>query len=277
MLIAELLKKAALRLTKSPSKRLDVEILLAHVLGVKRETLYRWSDRVLSDQTLRLFDDLVLRRESGEPVAYLTGHQAFWSLDLVVTKDTLIPRPETELLVEMALQALPVSKKLRIADLGTGCGAIAFALASERPAWRITGTDYSVSALAVAKKNAKYLSLEHVDFCVNDWCCGLPFDQFDAILSNPPYIAEGDRHLMDVGTHFEPRSALISGEDGLRDLKTIISQASSCLKSGGILLLEHGFSQGSAVREFFAQYGYQEIETHRDLFGVERVSRGVKI
>ena len=216
--------------------------------------------------------DLLNRRINGELMAYILGHKEFWGLDFVVTKDTLIPRPESELLVEMALAALPKSK-LTIADLGTGSGAIALALASERPDWDIVAVDQSAAALAVAKQNAQHLSLNQVCFTQGSWCEALGKVKYDAIISNPPYIADKDPHLSQGDLRSEPRSALASGEDGLDDIRLIVSQVPNYLQIRGLLLLEHGYNQAAYVSHLLQTAGFTEIRQQQDLAGHVRITQ----
>ena len=251
--------------------QLEAEILLMHVLQVTRSYLHTWPERVLDDAQEKIFSAFVARRVQGEPVAYLTGHREFWSLDLVVTPDVLIPRPETELLVELVLKKVSGAKAL-IADLGTGSGAIALALAQEKPHWQIHAVDVSRAALAIARYNAARLHLERVVFHEGSWCSALPPIRFDAIVSNPPYIAEDDEHLHRGDLRFEPKSALVSGEQGLQDARQIIFDARQYLKPGGFLLLEHGLTQGDAVTTLFEKAGYTLITRHTDLSGLDRVT-----
>lgn len=253
--------------------RLDIEVLLAHVLSVSRAYLLAFSERELTLQEASAIQALLQRYAEGEPVAYLTGHKEFWSLDFVVTPATLIPRPETELLVELALAKISGENKL-VADLGTGSGAIALALAHEQPSWEIHATDASLEALAIAKLNAERFSRKNVIFHYGKWCAALPNKKFDLIVSNPPYIAPHDPHLQQGALRYEPISALMAEENGLQDLRDIISQAKSYLSQAGYLMLEHGFDQGAAVRGLFKIEGYQQISTYKDLAGLERVTLG---
>lgn len=252
--------------------RLEAELLLAHALGKARQYLYTWPERVPDPAQAACFERLLQARLQGRPIAYLLGRQGFWTLDLEVTPAVLIPRPETELLVELCLTLLPVSAA-SVADLGTGSGAIALALAAERPAWQVLASDHSPEALAVAAANARRLGLE-LRFRLGDWTAALGTETFDALVSNPPYIEAGDAHLTRGDLRFEPRSALAAGPDGLDDLRRIIGAAPAHLNAGGWLLLEHGWRQGAALRALLLDRGFHEVASHRDLAGHERVSLG---
>src|SRR5690348_10568633 len=265
------------RSLRGDDARVEAELLFVHVLGVSRAWLVAHADDELGDEKRAAFDALIARRARGEPVAYLTGSRGFHALELRVTPDVLIPRPETELLVELALQRIPGNAELRIADLGTGSGAIALAIARARPGARVLGTDASERALVIARENARHLGLTNVEFAQGDWCAALGDGcDFDLIVSNPPYIAEDDPHLREGDLRFEPRAALASGVDGLDAIRAIVRDARAHLHEGGWLLLEHGFEQGAAARALLEQSGYREVFTERDLEGRERVSGGRK-
>ncbi|HRN62929.1 MAG TPA: peptide chain release factor N(5)-glutamine methyltransferase [Luteimonas sp.] len=252
----------------------EAELLLAHALGRPRGWLYAHAaDPLVAADAVR-FEALLARRLAGEPVAYLCGRRGFWTLDLAVTPDTLIPRPETELLVELALARLPVDRDLQLADLGTGSGAIALALASERPRARVAATDASAAALAVAEGNARDAGLANVSFHPGDWFDALPGRRFDLVASNPPYIAEGDPHLAQGDLRHEPALALSSGADGLDAIRAITAAAPAHLLPGGWLLFEHGLAQGEAVRALLHEAGFVDVATHRDLEGRDRVTLG---
>jgi len=252
----------------------DAQWLLAHALGRERAWLYAHGDSTLDPATCDRFGALVDRRADGEPVAYLTGRRGFWTFELQVTPDTLIPRPETESLVDRALALLPRDRALRIADLGTGTGAIALALALERPRADVLATDASRGALAVARRNAVALGASNVRFAQGNWLDALGDAHFDLIASNPPYIAAGDAHLAAGDLRFEPPSALASGDDGLDAIREIASSAPSHLEADGWLLLEHGLDQGESVRVLLQRAGFADVQTTRDLEGRERVSSG---
>ena len=268
------------RMTKSPNPRLDAvlrhaceriepaeaRLLLAHELGKPVAWLYAHADDGIDDSAVQDFTVLVELRAAGEPVAYLTGRRGFWTLELEVNADTLIPRPETELLVELALSRLPAGMSVLVADLGTGSGAIALAIAKERPQAKVIATDASEGALAVALRNASLNRVANVEFRHGSWFAPLVGERFELIASNPPYIAEGDPHLQQGDLRFEPATALSSGRDGLDDIREIVA--------GGWLLLEHGFDQGALIRSLLETVGFVEVTTEVDLEGRDRVTLG---
>lgn len=272
--IDDTLRAAAAALARLPdgAPRLEAELLLAEATGWPRTRLLAWPERTLEPVAAVEFDALLARRLAGEPIAYIRGRQAFWTLDLLVTGDTLIPRPETERLVETALERLDGARPIRVADLGTGCGAVAAALARERPGWTLAATDRSERALAVARGNFRRLGLERVLALRADWLSPFAGASLDAVVSNPPYVPESDPHLRRGDPSREPRSALTPGGDGLAAIRRIAGQAHRCLRAGGLLAVEHGFDQGSAVRKLMAERGYRGIETLVDLAGHERVT-----
>lgn len=254
--------------------RRESELLLGHALDRDRAWLFAHSGEVVDEAARAQFVALVVQRARGVPVAQLLGAWGFWNLDLRVTADTLIPRPETELLVEAALERLPDERVAHVADLGTGTGAIALALASERPRARVIATDASAAALEVARGNARRNEIDNVEFRHGDWYAPLAGARFDLIASNPPYIAEGDPHLVQGDLRFEPRSALSSGADGLDAIRVLVAGARDHLRSGGWLLVEHGHGQGAAVRALFVAAGLEGVQTLRDLEARERVTLG---
>jgi release factor glutamine methyltransferase len=264
------LKKGSELLSKG--SRLDIELLLAEVLNVTRSFLWLHPAQEISLQSFGHYIKLCERRLQGEPVAYLLGRKEFWSLELEVNTDTLIPRPETETLVEVTLNLLSSTVTLTIAELGVGSGAIAAAIATERPEWRIFATDVSEAALQVASRNIKHFDLNNVKLLQSNWFDNLPKLKFNAVISNPPYIPEGDPHLDDLS--YEPRQALVSGEDGLQAIKLIISQAGLYLDQGGLLALEHGYNQAASVQKLLNNNGFGKIESHADLNGILRVTTG---
>lgn len=256
--------------------RVDAEWLLAHSLQTPRSWLFAHSGDAVPAEAAVRFAALLARRQAGEPVAYLTGSQGFWTLDLAVSPATLVPRPETELLVERALARIPVNSASHVADLGTGSGAIALAIAKERPHTAVIATDASAAALEVARGNAARNGITNVEFREGDWLAPLAGETFDLIASNPPYIAEGDPHLDQGDLRFEPPTALSSGEDGLDAIRSIVRDAPARLAPGGWLLLEHGWDQGALVRALLEAAGFIDVETARDLEGRDRISLGRK-
>lgn len=252
----------------------DADLLLAHALGKSRTWLFAHAGDVVDRADADRFRALLARRIAGEPVAYLIGTRGFWTLDLAVTPATLVPRPETELLVELALARLPPDAPMRVADLGTGSGAIALALAKERPHAEVVAIDASEAALAVARSNAVRNGLRNVTFRAGSWLDPLAGETFDLIASNPPYIADGDPHLGQGDLRFEPPMALSSGADGLDAIRVITRDAPACLCPGGWLLLEHGWDQAPAVRALLAAACFEAVATHPDLARRDRVTLG---
>jgi release factor glutamine methyltransferase len=252
---------------------LDAELLLAHALGVARSRLRSHPEEIPAADAATRFLALIDRRAAGEPVAYIIGRKGFWTLELSVSPAVLVPRPETELLVERAL-ALDPGGEARVADLGTGSGAIALALASARPQWRVVATDSSTEALAVARANAIALGLARVEMLEGDWLSCLRGRTFHLLLSNPPYVAADDVALRQPELMREPRSALVAAEDGLAALRTIIQAAPNHLEPGGWLLLEHGATQAAAVAGALVARGFAQVRSHRDLAGRERMTEG---
>jgi len=259
----------------SSSARLDTELLLAYCLGKPRSYLYTWPDKTLNPAQQESFLRLLTQRQSNYPIAYLTGYQEFWSLNLIVTPNVLIPRADTELLVETALEKIAKLEKPKILELGTGSGAIALALATERPDSDITATDLSAEALAVAEKNKRNLSISNISNIQSNWFQSIPSNTFDLIVSNPPYIDPTDEHLMGAIRH-EPIQALTSDNNGLSDLEHIASNAQRFLNSGGWLILEHGYDQGKLVSNILAKAAYQQISCLSDLSGNDRINVGSK-
>lgn len=269
--INTVLTSARQRLAGTRQPALEAEILLAHSLEASRSFLYANPELVLPHRRVRAFDGLLQSRLSGTPIAYLTGQREFWSLPLEVTPDTLIPRPETELLVETALELIPKNEACRVADLGTGSGAVALAIASERPDAKIIATDISESALVIARKNAASLEIQNIEFIRSDWFESVN-GQFQFVLSNPPYIASGDEHLQKGDVRFEPRLALAAGPDGLDSIRTIISACLQALCSEGYVLLEHGYNQGAAVRKLLSDARLGDVKTLKDLELRDRIT-----
>jgi release factor glutamine methyltransferase len=273
--IATLLKEAAAQLSgSSDSSALDAEILLCLSLEKPRAYLRAWPDREPEPQQIRYFQALLQQRRQGTPIAYLTGRREFWSREFRVTPDVLIPRPETELLIELSLALLPSDRPTRIVDLGTGSGIIAVTLAKELPQAEVTATDLSPAALEVAKHNAEQHNAAHIRFLHSDWFASVPPTAFDLAVSNPPYIAENDAHLGRGDVRFEPRSALTAPDSGLADIQTIARDARRHLRAGGHLLIEHGYDQEAAVQAIFRNAGYNAVRTYKDLSGQPRATYG---
>lgn len=265
------LRQATERLSAvSESPRLDAELLLSRALDVQRSYLFAHPDDEMDADAAARFEAQVARRADGMPLAYLTGIREFWSMPLVVTKDVLVPRPETELLVEQALSRLPKRSTACILDLGTGSGAIALAIAKERPSCAIVATDIDSNAIAVARENARRQSVPNIEFLVGPWTEPVASRRFDLVVSNPPYVAADDPALWNL--RHEPRHALVSGDDGLDAIRHIANAAGAILHPGGDLLLEHGHDQHGAVREILVAAGWQHIEACRDLAGHERIT-----
>lgn len=264
--------KQQLEQSGSDSARLDAEILLGYALDKNRTWLYTHSDYALSDVEFESLNGLLEKRIAGQPIAHLVGERDFWSLTLEVNASTLIPRPDTETLVEWALE-LPLLANARVLDLGTGTGAIALALASEQPSWQVIGVDKSDDAVQLAFNNAQKNQLQQVEFKSSDW-----FEQvigsFDLIVSNPPYIDGQDPHLQQGDLRFEPMSALVAEQQGLADIVHIIDQAPHYLRDQAWLLIEHGYQQAEQVRELLKAKGFQQVETREDLGGQPRISGG---
>jgi release factor glutamine methyltransferase len=273
--VGGLLAQARERLAGFDSARLDAEVLLCHVLDRPRAWLFAHGDDPVDEDGRSRFEALLERRATGEPVAYLVESREFWSLPFEVTPDVLIPRPETELLVEAALRCLPADKATRAVDLGTGSGAISIAIAHERPLCEVHATEVHEAALAVARRNGERLAPGRVIFHLGSWLEPLS-GRFDVIVSNPPYVAADDPHLSEGDCRYEPAGALTPGGDGLAAIREIASNALEYLEPGGWLLLEHGHDQGAAVRGMLENDGYREIATLRDLAGLDRVTVGCR-
>jgi release factor glutamine methyltransferase len=274
--IKQCLSEAQQQLAMLPeiSAKLESEILLAFLLKKPRSYLYTWPEQELQAEFLEQYTQLINRRREGEPIAYITGIREFWGLEFRVTPDTLIPRPETEKLIEIALEHIPDNKSWRVADLGTGCGAIALALASERPDLVIEATDKSQNALTIAQQNKITLNISNVQFRQGHWFSAFANEQFNFIISNPPYVADLDPHLGLGDLRFEPTRALTSGNDGLKDIREIVNSAGDYLSDDGWLLLEHGFNQGDAVVNLFEKAGFSEIRCVHDYAERERATLG---
>lgn len=258
----------------SDSARLDAEVLLRHALECSATHLLAWPEKILDEKQLQRFEQLLEQRRSGVPVAYLTGHKEFWSLDFRVTPATLIPRPDTELLVEFVLNKFSSRTKLRLIDLGTGSGAIAIALASEKPDWNITATDISDEALAVAIDNARRHQISNIRFIKSHWFEQIEPQGFDLIISNPPYIPRHDKHLSQGDVRFEPPGALISGDTGMDDIEEITSQSENYLNPAGWLVFEHGYDQKQSLHDCLSRHRFQNIVQLEDLSGQPRMTAG---
>ncbi|QSA96741.1 peptide chain release factor N(5)-glutamine methyltransferase [Methylococcus sp. EFPC2] len=273
----ELLRDATAKLAEfTDSPRLDAEILLGRATGKSRAQLFAWPEKTVDAAEMTCFESLLARRLAGEPIAHILGTREFWSREFRVTPDVLIPRPETELLVDLALQRIPPDRPARIADLGAGSGAIAVTLALELPKAQVLTLDLSPAALAVARDNAERLGARNLRFLASDWFAALDDDaRFDLIVSNPPYIAENDPHLSRGDVRFEPALALSSGVDGLDAIRIIVADARKHLLPGAWLLFEHGYDQGASARELLHEAGYADVASYTDGLGYDRVSGGV--
>lgn len=267
------LRKIARELrSTSPTPQLDAEVIVMHVCGIDRRQLVLREPALLTGDQQRQLAELSARRQRGEPIAYLTGVREFWSIELNVSPATLIPRPETELLVEKALARIPPDAEWTIADLGTGCGAMALVLAQERPRCRVWATEVSSAALEIAGLNADKFGLNNIEFLHGDWFEPLAGKKFNIIVSNPPYVRAGDPHLESGDVRFEPRQALVAGPDGIDAIRLIAQRARGHLVSGGSLLFEHGWDQADAANDQLRAAGYGDIVCHRDLAGHDRVT-----
>lgn len=276
MQINDLLRQATRQLAESSdSARLDAELLLAHCLNKPRSYLFTWPEAEPDNTQTECFAGLLQQRLAGQPVAYLLGYREFRDLKLIVTGDTLIPRPETELLVETGLEALSGKTNSRILELGTGSGAIALSLAKELPSAQITACDISTAALAVAQNNAGQCQLNRIEFLQSDWFSNIPPGRsFDLIISNPPYIAADDPHLSLGDVRFEPAGALASGKDGLDDIRHLITHSGRFLKQDGMLMFEHGYDQGERTTTLMQTAGYRNVRCLKDLAGHDRITLG---
>jgi release factor glutamine methyltransferase len=274
--VSDLLHTATAMLSRSSdSARLDAELLLEYVTGLSRTQFHAAPERTLPPKAAWSFQQLVKRRMQGEPIAYIRGQQEFWSLLFEVSRAVLIPRPETELVVERALTHCDATQEFEILDLGTGSGAIALSIANERPRARVTAVDISSEALAVATRNAARLQIPNVRFAQGSWFAALPAEQrFDMIVSNPPYIAADDPHLDPMVRRYEPTTALIAGPSGAEALRTIVTVAPRYLRPQGWIVLEHGWKQSAYVRDLLVRAGFAHVRSHADLAGHERVTEG---
>lgn len=273
LLTCEALLSGSAAMIGGDTPRLDAELLLNHVSGIGRSSFRAFPEREVDASLVVEFERLVAQRIEGIPVAYLLGHQEFWSLPFKVSNSTLIPRPDTECLVEQALE-LALPDEAKVLDMGTGTGAIALALASEKPNWLVTACDLQDDAVTLAQANARDLELP-VNVFQSSWFTGLPSDRFDLIVSNPPYVASGDGHLHEGDVRFEPASALVAGADGLNDIRQIVAEAPAWLNDKGWLLLEHGFDQAIEVQTLFAEQGFTSVESRKDYGDNDRMTLGL--
>lgn len=274
--IKSVLTEAAAALAAvSDSALLDAEVLLGLALNKQRSYLRAWPDRQLQPEHLAAFKALLEQRRKGIPVAYITGNREFWSRDFLVTPDVLIPRPDTELLIELSLNLIPANAPAKIIDLGTGSGIIAITLAAECPHAQISAADFSLAALRIAQLNADKHHISNIQFYQSDWFADIPDNtKFNLIVSNPPYIAEDDRHLQQGDVRFEPSTALCAEDQGLGDIKTIADAARNYLEPCGHLLIEHGYGQQQQVQTLFKDLHYDKVQTYKDLSGQPRVTYG---
>jgi len=271
--IAELLEWGKEVLIKHDVPQLEAQVLLAYVLGCDRAYLYAWPENEVSEENIKQYQEIIRRREQHEPIAYLVGNKEFWSLAFKVSKDTLIPRADTELLVQTVLDNLPQTMQ-SVVDVGTGCGIIACTLAHQRPNWQVYGVDISAQALEIARINAHDLHISNVEFIESNWLQNLKGKSFDAIIGNPPYIREGDVHLIHGDLLYEPKIALTPGPTGLEAFQIILSQCPFYLKPNGLIAFEHGFDQADKVAELLTRAGFDNIKTFQDFSGNQRVTIG---
>lgn len=273
--VEALLKSAAGSFVESDSAHLDAQLLLAHAMGVDRTWLYTWNDAEVSASQVQAFDTLVRRRVQGEPIAFILGQREFWGRNFYCLPSTLIPRPDTELVVELSLQK-SLSSKAQVLDLGTGTGCIAVSIAKEKLDWSVLAVDVSEDALSLAKKNAQRHGCENIHFQQSDWFSGIAASaRFDLIVSNPPYVEVDSPDLKKGDLRYEPTTALVSGKDGLQDLDRIITMAPNFFASTGVLILEHGFAQAKAVISLMVDRGFHQVKTYQDLAGLDRCTLGV--
>lgn len=278
MNIQQALQQASKQLAEtSPSVMLDTQVLLTHVLRCNTAHLAAWPEKTLSDAQLADFQKLVVKRRQGVPVAHLTGSREFWSLDFLVDNSTLIPRPETETLVEYLLDNFGNRENLKLLDMGTGTGAIAISIATEKPGWEIVASDISEQALELARQNRSQHDTSNVTLIHSDWFQNIDAENFDIIISNPPYIASDDHHLSQGDVRFEPQTALSSGVTGMDDIEHLCAQAKKYLLQNGWLIVEHGYNQKQLVAECFAKNGFSGIEQKQDLSGHTRMTAGKKL
>lgn len=274
--IAQLLKTAELSLKHSDSARLDAEILLCYVMQISQSKLFAYPEQAVSNDQITHFQSLITQRKQGYPVAYITGKKEFWSLQLSVNKYTLIPRPETETLVQIALQIIPKNAPWNVLDIGTGSGAIAISIASERPHCNIIATDIDIEALKITQENIAAHQLHNIQCLHSNWYKNIPQQTFDIILSNPPYIRQYDKHLLCDGIKFEPKRALVGGIEGMQAINLILQHSKNYLVNRGYLLVEHGYDQKQLVTQAFLCNRFKGIKTLKDIANLDRISYGYK-
>lgn len=275
MNIQQALQQARQRLSESSSSAmLDAQVLLTHVLQCNSAHLAAWPEKELSEQQQSQYLQLIQQRQQGQPVAHLTGQREFWSMNLSVNNSTLIPRPETETLVEFIVEKFSNREKLKLLDMGTGTGAIAIAVAKEKPGWQIYASDISEQALKIARQNSSKQHTDNITFIHSHWFNNIKQDDFDIIVSNPPYIAAGDPHLQQGDVRFEPQSALTSGAEGMDDIEHLCLHAKEYLAKDGYLIVEHGYNQKQQVADCFADNGFKEITQKQDLSDHTRMTAG---
>lgn len=272
---SELMEAAEALASVSDSALLDAEILLCQALNQPRSHLRAWPDKLLQTEQLTAFRALLEQRQQGTPIAYITGQREFWSREFQVSPDVLIPRPDTELLIELSLDLIPADEPVKIIDLGTGSGIIAITLAAERPQAQLSATDFSLAALRIARLNADKHRTGNIEFYHSNWFADIPATQFKLVVSNPPYIAEDDSHLQQGDVRFEPQTALSAPEQGLADIRIIAEAARSYLEPGGHLLIEHGYNQQQQAQALFKDLHYDKVQTYKDLSGQPRVTYGL--
>ena len=278
MNIQQALQQASQNLAESsPTARLDAQVLLTHVIQCNTAHLLAWPEKKLSEEQISAYQRLIQQRQQGLPVAHLTGSREFWSLNFSVNNSTLIPRPETETLIEFILDKFSDREKIKLLDMGTGTGAIAITIATEKPGWKIFASELSADALKLAIDNSNTHQTDNISFVQSNWFNNIKHNDFDIIVSNPPYIANGDPHLLAGDVRFEPQSALSAGETGMDDIEHLCAHATNYLTKNGCLIVEHGYNQKQLVSACFAKNGYVEIEHKNDLSGHIRMTAGKKL
>ncbi len=262
---------------ESDEAEVDARYLLSFVLNKNFTWLKTWPDKILANVQIETLTRLIERRKKGEPIAYITGMKDFWTLSLKTNPSTLIPRPETELLVESALGFLENKDDAKILDLGTGTGAIGLAIASEKPNSQIVASDFHIGAVELAKKNAQLNNIDNIEILLSNWFSNITAREFDLIVSNPPYVEADDPHLQQGDLVFEPDTALIALDNGLSDIKIIVAQSKQFLLDGGALMIEHGFEQGKDVRDIYLKNGFRDVKTIKDWSSLDRITMGISL